>query len=246
MGAMIQINSLSKIFEAKKSGEVRAVDGISLEARQGEVLGILGVNGAGKTTLLRMLATLLVPTSGTAAIAGYDLQKQARDVRQNVGFLSSTTALYNRLKAREMLLYFGSLYGLSKASLKNRVEELIDLLEIGEFANRLCDRLSTGQKQRVSLARTLLHDPPVLMLDEPTAGLDVLASRSIVDYIQLCRQNGKTILFSSHIMSEMERICDRVAVIHQGKLTALGTLNELRAISGETALEKVFLKLIEA
>lgn len=243
---MVQIDRLSKIFEAKKSGEVRAVDGVSLEARPGEVLGILGVNGAGKTTLLRMLATLLMPTSGMATVAGYDLQKQARDVRQNVGFLSSTTALYNRLKAREMLLYFGSLYGLSSSALKKRVEELIEMLEIGEFANRLCDRLSTGQKQRVSLARTLLHDPPVLMLDEPTAGLDVLASRAIVAYIQLCRRNGKTILFSSHIMSEMEYLSDRVAVIHQGKLAALGTLDELRAQSGETALEKVFLKLIEA
>jgi sodium transport system ATP-binding protein len=243
---MVQIEDLSKFFEAKKSGEVRAVDGISLEARPGEVLGILGVNGAGKTTLLRVLATLLVPTSGAATIAGYDLRKQARDVRQNVGFLSSTTALYNRLKAREMLLYFGSLYGLSRNTLKSRVEELIAMLEITDFANRLCDRLSTGQKQRVSLARTLLHDPPVLMLDEPTAGLDVLASRAIVDYIRHCRQIGKTILFSSHIMSEMERICDRVAVIHQGKLAALGTLDELRMQSGETALEKVFLKLIGA
>jgi sodium transport system ATP-binding protein len=241
---MVTVESLSKIFRDRKRGEVRAVDGVSFEAKPGEVLGILGVNGAGKTSLLRMLATLLTPTSGTARITGADIRQQSQQVRQKIGFLSSTTALYNRLTAREMLLYFGSLNGLNSSTLQKRADELIEMLEINEFANRLCDRLSTGQKQRVSLARTLLHDPPVLMLDEPTAGLDVLASRAIVDYIMLCRRNGKTILFSSHIMSEMERLSDRVAVIHRGKLTALGTLDELRQQAGENALETVFLKLI--
>lgn len=241
---MVDINGLTKTFQDKKRGAVHAVEHVSFQAREGEVMGILGVNGAGKTTLLRMLATLLEPSSGSASIAGCDIVKQPQEARKQLGFLSSTTALYSRLTAREMLRYFGSLYGLSGEGLKKRVETLIELLEIGEFSNRLCDRLSTGQKQRVSLARTLLHDPEVLMLDEPTAGLDVLASRSIVEYIERSRDEGKTILFSSHIMSEMERLCDRVAVIHQGQLRALGTLEELRRQSGETALEKVFLQLI--
>lgn len=241
---MVEVEGLSKVFDDKKRGRVAAVDAVSFTAVTGEVLGILGVNGAGKTTTLRMLATMLVPTAGTARIAGFDIVRQPREVRQHVGYLSSTTALYGRLTGREMLAYFGSLYGLRGGALKQRVAELVDLLDLGRFADRLCDRLSTGQKQRISLARTLLHDPQVLMLDEPTAGLDVVASHAIVEYIWECRRQQKTILFSSHIMSEVERLCDRVVVISQGEVVATGRLDELRQETGETALEAAFLRLI--
>jgi len=242
---MVEVEGLTKVFRDRKRGPVHAVDQISFQAHPGEVLGILGVNGAGKTTLLRMLATLLEPTSGTARVAGYDIKSEPQEVRRRLGFLSSSTALYGRLTGREMLHYFGSLYGLESRLLPRRVGDVIDLLDLGQFADRLCDRLSTGQKQRISLARTLLHDPQVLILDEPTAGLDVVASHAIVDYVWSCRREGKTILFSSHIMSEIERICERVVVVHQGEVVAAGKPDELRQDTGENALEAAFLRLIE-
>jgi sodium transport system ATP-binding protein len=242
---MVEVEGLTKIFVDRKRGEVRAVDAVSFRARPGEVLGVLGINGAGKTTMMRMLATLLSPTSGTARIAGFDIRTHSTEVRRHTGFLSSTTALYGRLTPREMLRYFGSLHGFSGRELGVRVDKVMDVLRLDDFADRLCDRLSTGQKQRVSLARTLLHEPTVLMLDEPTAGLDVVASHAIVSYILDCRGEGKTILFSSHIMSEVERICDRVVVVHQGEIVAEGELEELRSGTGEAALEAAFLNLIQ-
>lgn len=241
---MVEVEALSKVFQDRKRGRVVAVDAVSFTAPPGEVLGILGVNGADKTTTLRMLATLLDPTSGTARVAGHDIRREPREVRRHLGFLSSTTALYARLTTREMLAYFGRLYGLRGELLQKRVGALMELLQIVPFADRLCDRLSTGQKQRVSLARTLLHDPPVLILDEPTAGLDVLASQAIVEYIRDCRGHGKTILFSSHVMSEVERICDRVMVVHDGAVVARGTVEQLREQTGERVLEAAFLRLI--
>lgn len=242
---MIVAEGLTKIYR-DKSGDVRAAQNVSFEARPGESLGILGVNGAGKTTTLRMLATLLEPTSGRATVAGYDVSAQPLEVRKNLGFLSSTTALYGKLKPRELLLYFASLHDMAQSEARRRTDELMAALEIEPFANRLCDRLSTGQKQRVSLARTLLNDPPVLILDEPTAGLDVLASRAIAQYIDDHRARGKTILFSSHIMSEIERLCDRAIVIHEGRVVAQGRVSDLIAGTGEQRMEAAFLKLIEA
>ncbi|MFN3649169.1 MAG: ABC transporter ATP-binding protein [Armatimonadota bacterium] len=241
---MIEAESLRKTFQDRKRGSVAAVDGISFHAAPGEVLGILGVNGAGKTTLLRVLATLLQPTGGSARVAGFDIRRQPVEVRRRLGFLSSTTALYGRLTAREMLAYFGGLQGIRGVELTRRADRLIELLQLHDFADRLCDRLSTGQKQRVSLARTLIHDPPVLILDEPTAGLDVVASHAIVEYVGDCRQQGKTILFSSHVMSEVERLCDRALVVHQGRVVAEGTVEELRRQSGDRGLEAAFLHLI--
>ncbi|HWP30116.1 MAG TPA: ATP-binding cassette domain-containing protein [Fimbriimonadales bacterium] len=241
---MVEVHNLVKHFREKKRGIVRAVDGVSFECKPGEIFGLLGANGAGKTTLLRMLATILTPTSGTATIHGYDLVKQPEDVRRSIGFMSTTTALYARLTAKEMIEYFGKLYGLSNNTLRKRTKEVIEFLEIGEFQDRLCDKLSTGEKQRVSLARTILHDPPVLFFDEPTSGLDVIASRTIMDFILDCRNLGKTVLFSTHIMSEAERVCNRIAVIHEGKIAAIGTMDELRALTGEERLELVFLSLV--
>ncbi len=241
---MIEAIQLSKIFKDKKRGEVRAADGVSLSCQPGEIFGLLGPNGAGKTTTLRMLATILEPTSGSATIAGFDVRTQGQQVRQNIGYLSGSTALYERLTAREMVTYFGELYGLESSQIKSRIEEVFTELDMHEFADRRCDKLSTGQKQRVSIARTILHRPAVLFFDEPTNGLDVVTARTIIRFIRRCRNEGRTVVFSTHIMSEVELLCDRIAVIYNGKVAATGTLEELRAQTGKQVFEQVFLKLI--
>lgn len=242
---MITVENLSKTFYGPKGSKVYAVDNVSFECRPGEIFGLLGANGAGKTTLLRMLSTLISPTAGRASVAGFDIVGKPAEVRRNIGFLSTTTALYQRLTAKEVIRYFGQLHGLDKKTLRERTDEVIQLLGITEYANRLCDKLSTGQKQRVGLARTILHDPPVLFFDEPTAGLDVLASQTVMEFIEQRREAGKTVVFSTHIMSEAERLCDRIAVIHNGKLAAIGTLDELRTMTGKDRLEAVFLDLVQ-
>ena len=243
---LITVDNLAKTFYGPKKSVVRAVDGVSFECHPGEIFGLLGANGAGKTTLLRMLSTLITPTEGRASVAGFDILASPADVRRSIGFLSATTALYQRLTAKEVIMYFGRLHGLGGQQLKERTAEVINLLGITEFANRLCDKLSTGQKQRVGLARTILHDPPVLFFDEPTAGLDVLASQTVMEFIEGRREAGKTVVFSTHIMSEAERLCDRIAVIHSGKLAAIGSLEELRSLTGQDRLEAVFLDLVRS
>jgi len=242
---VIRVENLSKHFPDPKRCAIRAVDGVSFECEPGQVFGLLGVNGAGKTTLLRMLSTVITPTSGSAFVGGHDILREPEQVRRSIGFLSTTTALYARLTAREMIRYIGSLYGIGGPELDRRTDEVIALLEIAPFADRLCDKLSTGQRQRVSLARTVLHDPPVMFFDEPTAGLDVLAGQTIIEFIESQRDAGKTIVFSTHVMSEAERLCDRIAVIHSGKIAAIGTMEDLRRRTGRTVLEEVFLALIQ-
>ncbi len=242
---MIEVLNLSKHFRDTQKGVVRAVDGVSFECYPGEIFGLLGANGAGKTTLLRMLSTVIKPTSGTARINGLDIIENPAGVRNSIGFMSTTTALYARLTAKEMIEYIGRLYGMRGEEMKKRVHEVMELLEITPFQNRICDKLSTGQKQRVSLARTILHDPPVLFFDEPTAGLDVLASRTIMEFIEDRKQAGKTVVFSTHIMSEAERVCDRICVIHGGKVVAIGTFDELKRQTDKNQLELVFLSLVE-
>ena len=242
---MIQATNLSKLFRDKKRGEVRAVDRVSFSCLPGQVYGLLGANGAGKTTTLRMLATILQPTEGTAQVAGFDVRREPEKVRANVGFLSTATALYGRLTARETVEYFGRLNGLNGGLLRKRVDELMAMLEIGEFADGRCDKLSTGMKQKVSIARTLVHDPPVMIFDEPTIGLDVMAARTIVRFIRECRDRGKTVIFSSHVMSEVEKLCDRIGIIHNGRLLTEGTLAELRERSGQSDLEEIFVQTVE-
>lgn len=242
---MIVVSDIVKHFQDAKRGVVRAVDGVSFECRPGEIFGLLGANGAGKTTLMRLLSTVISPTSGTATIAGHDIVHEPERVRQSIGFMSTTTALYTRLTPKEMISYMGRLYGLHGKDLERRVKEVIEMLQITEFQDRLCDKLSTGQKQRVSLARTILHDPPVLFFDEPTAGLDVLASRTIMEFIEERKQAGKTVVFCTHIMSEAESLCDRICVLHAGKVAAIGTFEDLKRLTGEERLEKVFLSLVE-
>jgi sodium transport system ATP-binding protein len=242
---MIEAHHLVKRFRDKKRRTVCAVDGVTFSCRPGEIYGLLGANGAGKTTTLRMLATILAPTEGTAIVAGYDVAKDPQNVRSRVGFLSTATALYGRLSAREMVEYFGRLHRLDDPTLRRRIDEIFARLEMNEFRDRRCDKLSTGMKQKVSIARTLVHDPSVMIFDEPTVGLDVMAARTIVGFIRECRDNGKTVVFSTHVMSEVEKLCDHIGIIHGGKLLAEGTLPELRERYGMHDLEDLFVKVVE-
>lgn len=241
---VVRTVSICKHFKDSKRGVVKAVDGITLEANPSQIVGILGCNGAGKTTLLRMLSTVLTPTSGTAEIAGFDVVRDPQRVRASIGFLSSTTALYGRLNPIELLEYFGGLYGLRGPALKARIDFVVAKLGIEDYVDRLCDKLSTGQKQRVSIARTILHDPPVLFFDEPTAGLDVVTSQTIMGYVEEARSLGKTVIYCTHIMSEAERLCDRIALLHNGVVHAEGTAQELKDQAESPNLEVAFLKLI--
>jgi sodium transport system ATP-binding protein len=241
---MIEARGLCKRFQDKKRGEIRAVDNVSFSCQPGKIYGLLGANGAGKTTTLRMLATILEPTEGTAVVAGFDVVENPGKVRANVGFLSTATALYPRLTAQELVEYFGHLNGLDEATLKKRVDTIFDRLEMNDFRDRRCDKLSTGMKQKTSIARTLVHDPPVMIFDEPTLGLDVMTARTIVTFIRECRDHGKTVIFSTHVMSEVEKLCDSIGIIQDGKLLAEGTLPELRVKYGQTDLEEIFVKVV--
>jgi sodium transport system ATP-binding protein len=243
---VIEVHTLTKEFKDKKRGVLRAVDGVSFRCEPGRIHALLGANGAGKTTTLRMLATILAPTSGTATVAGHDVVRESARVREGVGFLSTATALYGRLTAREMVEYFGRLHHLGEALLQERVDALFTRLDMHGFSDRRCDKLSTGMKQKVSIARTLVHDPAVMIFDEPTLGLDVMSARTIVGFIRDCRDKGKTVLFSSHVMSEVEKLCDFVGIIHQGRLLAEGTPVELKARHGVPDLEEVFVREVTA
>ena len=241
---MIEAQKLCKVFHDKKRGQIRAVDHVSFRCQPGQIYGLLGANGAGKTTTLRMLATILEPTDGTAIVAGYDVVTQPEKVRSSVGFLSTATALYGRLSAQEMVQYFGRLHGLSEEVLRRRLDEVFARLEMNEFRDRRCDKLSTGMKQKVSIARTLIHDPPVMIFDEPTVGLDVMTARTIVGFIRECRQHGKTVIFSTHVMSEAEKLCDTIGIIHNGRILAEGSLAELRQRYAEQDLEEIFVRVV--
>lgn len=243
---MIEARHLVKRFRDRKRGSVCAVDGVSFCCRPGEIYGLLGANGAGKTTLLRMLATILAPTEGVAIVAGFDVAKDPQMVRSRVGFLSTATALYGRLSAQEMVEYFGRLHGLEESALCRRIDELFTRLGMNEFRDRRCDRLSSGMRQKVSIVRTLVHDPSVMIFDEPTSGLDVMAARAIVAFIRECRDSGRTVVFSTHVMSEAEKLCDRIGIIHDGKLLAEGSLAELRARFATQDLEDLFVKVVGA
>jgi sodium transport system ATP-binding protein len=240
---MIHARHLTKVFRDKKRGEILAVDDVSFTCEPGRIYGLLGANGAGKTTTLRMLATLIAPSGGGAEVAGFNIATAPAEVRARVGFLAASTALYGRLTARETIAYFGRLNGLDDERIALRTEQLADELAMDDFLDRRVDTFSTGMKQKTSIARTLVHDPDVLILDEPTLGLDVMAARGIVRFVRECRARGKTVIYSTHIMSEVEKLCDRVGIIHGGKLLAEGTLDELRERHGERDLEEIFVKV---
>jgi len=241
---MIEARLLTKVFRDRKRGDVHGADRVSFRVEPGRIYGLLGANGAGKTTTLRMLATLLRPTSGSAVVAGHDVVREPDKVRANVGFLATSTALYDRLTSREMIAYFGRLNGLGEASLRSRIASLADELEMHEFLDRRCDKLSSGMKQKTSIARMLVHDPQVMIFDEPTLGLDVMTARSIVRFVRDCRGRGKTVIYSTHVMGEAEKLCDVIGIIHQGRMRAEGTLAELRERTGETDLEECFVKVV--
>jgi sodium transport system ATP-binding protein len=241
---MIEARLLTKIFHDRKKGEIRGSDAVTFRVEPGTIYGLLGANGAGKTTTLRLLATLLKPTSGTAIVAGHDVVKEPDKVRANVGFLAASTALYARLTAREMIAYFGRLNGVDGAPLRERIRSLADELEMHDFLDRRCDKLSTGMKQKTSIARTIIHDPQVMIFDEPTLGLDVMTARSIVRFVRECRGRGKTVIYSTHVMSEAEKLCDMIGIIHDGAVRAEGTLADLRARTGESDLEECFIKIV--
>jgi len=243
---MIEVSQLSKTFPDRKRGAVHAVEDLSFSVAPGRIYGLLGANGAGKTTALRILATLLRPTAGRAVVAGFDVERHPQEVRSRVGFLAASTALYGRLTARETLAYFGRLHGLDDAQVRARTQQLAEELGMLEFLDRRCDTFSTGMKQKTSIARTLIHDPEVMIFDEPTLGLDIMAARTIVRFVRDCRDRGKTVVYSTHIMTEVTKLCDEVGIIHAGQLRASGTLAELRARHGQDDLEEIFVRVIGA
>ncbi len=239
------MEGLTKTFHDQERGLVTAVDQISFHCDYGEVVGLLGPNGAGKTTTLRMLSTVLAPTRGSAFIAGKSVENDPLEVRKNIGYLSANTNLYLRLTPRETLKYFGSLHGLKGEQLDQKIAELLSVFQMEDFADVRCEKLSTGMRQKVSIARTVVHDPPVLILDEPTLGLDILVASTMMKFIEQFKERGKCILFSTHIMGEVEKLCDRIAVIHRGQLLALDSLQGLRDQTQEQYLEDIFFSLIQ-
>jgi sodium transport system ATP-binding protein len=243
---MIEARNLTKVFHDKKRGEIRAVDDVSFTCRPGRIYGLLGANGAGKTTTLRLLATLLRPTAGGATVGGFDIMADPERVRASVGFLATSTALYGRLTARETITYFGRLNGLSAAAVAERIARLADELDLHEFLDRRVEKFSTGMKQKTSIARTLVHDPAVLIFDEPTIGLDVMTARNIVRFVRDCRTRGKTVIYSTHVMSEVEKLCDLVGIIHHGRLVAEGSLAELGERYGVQDMEEIFIRAVGA
>lgn len=239
------IENLCKTFHDSQRGEIKAVNNLSFETNTGEIFGLLGPNGAGKTTTLRMVSTLMKPTSGRVLVNGYDTQKEPDMVRKSIGYMSTTTALYPRLTARETITYFAKLNNYPQDKVAERVEEIISYLEIGEFADTQVEKMSTGMKQITSIARTIVHNPPILILDEPSLGLDVMVAIKMNNYIKDLRDKGKTIVFSSHNMGEVEKMCDRIGIINKGRLLTIGTLDELRERSGKFYLEDIFVYFVE-
>jgi sodium transport system ATP-binding protein len=242
MNAPVVVQHLCKDFFDEGRGQVRAVDGISFECREGEVFGLLGANGAGKTTTLRMLSTILMPTSGTASILNRDVVKDPEGVRKNLGFYSASTALYPRLTARETIEFFARINQYPPDRVAARVEYLVERFGISKYANARVEKLSSGMKQKVSIARTVAHDPLILIFDEPTVGLDVLNALEVQETIKELRAEGKTIIFSTHIMSEAEKLCDRIAIIHGGRILACDTITGLRDATGQHYLEDIFVQ----
>lgn len=250
---MIEVENISKKFKLSKKQKKElksdsdyslAVKDVSFKCYPGEVFSLLGPNGAGKTTTLRMLATILKPTSGRIKVMDIDLSEKPQEARAKMGFLTGSTGLYERLTADEILNYFGSLYGITKTELNSRKENLYNLLGMEDFINKRIGQLSTGMKQKVSIARTMIHDPDVVVFDEPTSGLDVITAENIIKLIKDCKNNGKTVIFSSHIMSEVDLLCDKLAIIHKGEICYTGTMDEFRSNSVEKNLTGEFIRII--
>ncbi len=241
---MIQVEGLTKIFQDKKRGQVIAVNNIDFRCQGGEIFGLLGPNGAGKTTTLRILATMMVPTKGRARVNGYDVVKEANRVRKEIGFLSGETGLYDRFTPRETVKFFGKINGLKEEIIEKRRKEIFHNLDMEDFQDIRVEKLSTGMKQKLSIARSIIHDPPVLILDEPTVGLDLITARTVMEYVKRFKEEGKCVIFSTHIMREAEKLCDVIAIIHQGKIIVQGTLEEIKKKFVSEDLEEIFFNLI--
>jgi sodium transport system ATP-binding protein len=243
---MIHVNGLTKVFPLSRGRELVAVDAVTFAVPPGEVYGLLGPNGAGKTTTLRLLLGLLAPTRGEANIAGFSSTKQPDEVKRRVGLVAASAGMYQWLSVSEMLLFFADLYGVDPDAARAELDHLANLLQIRELLDRRCNVLSTGQKQRVQLARALIHRPPVMLLDEPTLGLDVLASQIVTEYISILRSQGKAVIISTHHLDEAQRLCDRFGLLHQGRIVLEGTLDELRQRTGSDSLVEMFLQLADS
>ncbi|WP_407353399.1 ATP-binding cassette domain-containing protein [Luteimonas sp. R10] len=241
---MIRIENLHKSFKAK-SGPVHAVRGVGFEARDGEITGLLGPNGAGKTTTLRMLYTLMTPDQGEVRVDGLDAHREATAVRQRLGVLPDARGVYKRLTARENIAYFGALHGLDAGTIAARIAQLAETLVMEEFLDRRTEGFSQGQRTKTAIARALVHDPRNVILDEPTNGLDVMTTRGLRGFLRRLRDEGRCVIFSSHIMQEVAALCDRIVVIAHGEVRAIGTPDELRASTGLDDLEDVFVRLAD-
>jgi len=236
---MIEVENIAKHFK-----KVKAVDGVSFKVNDSEVVGLLGANGAGKTTIMRLLGTVLQPTGGTARIQGYDVRQKPNEVRRVLGVLPEYWGLYERFTPREHLRLFGAFYHLEGPTLEQRIDELITLLDMSEYADRECKRFSKGMSQKVALARAIIHDPSHVLLDEPTSGLDVMSARQVRDLISNSRAQGRCIIVSTHILSEAERLCDRLVLIDHGRVVADGTPTEICTLADKSTVEEAFLALV--
>jgi sodium transport system ATP-binding protein len=241
---MIHVRQLTKFYSDLKRGKFYALSGVSFDALPGQIYGLLGPNGAGKTTVLRILSTVLRPSGGTVSVDGYDVVTQSSLVRHHIGFVSANTAVYDRMTAWEMVEYFGRLYGIADEPLRQRMEEIFARLKMNDIRDVLGAKMSTGMRQKVSIARAIVHDPPVLIFDEATVGLDVLVARALLKTVAELRDHGKCVVFSTHIMREAEKLCDRIAIMHRGHILAEGTLDELRSRHDQRDLEELFFQLI--
>jgi len=238
-----QKREMGKDFEGST---VDAVAGVAFTCRPGRIFSLLGPNGAGKTTTLRMISTMLKPTSGSIEVDGFDVVREPEKVRKRLGFLTGSTKLYHRLTANELVKYYADLHGVDRESFERRRDEIFTLLDMHPFANQRIGKLSTGMKQKVSIARTIIHDPSVMVFDEATAGLDVVASRGIVELIRNARERGKTVLFSTHRMGEVSQLSDDLAIIHKGKLLYNGAYDTFEAQMQAGSLEDEFIRVVEA
>ena len=236
---ILSVKNLTKKFK-----NFRAVDEVSFDVEDGEIFGLLGPNGAGKTTIIRIIATVLAPTQGTAEVLGFDIVKNSEEVRKNIGVLTTDIGVYERFSGRENLRYFGELYGLSKKALEERINELSNLLEMRDFIDRRAGKYSTGMKQKLAIARSVIHNPKIIIFDEPTAGLDVLASQTVLEFMRQSQKPGGCVIFSTHQMHDAEKLCDRVVIIHKGKVIANDGVGALKDRMGVEYLEDVFMRMV--
>jgi len=241
---VIETRDLTKRFRSRKRGIITAVDRLNLRCSAGEVYALLGPNGAGKTTTLRMLSTLITPTTGDALILGHSVSSERAAIRRTIGVVSCETGVYDRMTPREIARYFGRLNDLDADTLERRMDQVFALLNMEGFVDERTDDFSTGMIQKTVIMRALLTDPRILIFDEPTVGLDILTARNVLEYIRLLKGEGKTIVFSTHVMREAEKLADRIGIIDRGRLVAEGTLAELQQETSRTDLEDIFFSLV--